>query len=242
MAAGAGPPWPPRILRRKHCASRTPPDRACSYSAHAVELCLLDGRASLKAAVGAGGSVVVSFSDNNGLDWKEVARLTAAGTKRLDVTPLVLRRYDYRLKFELHGRGTGLEALRIRHDVQHSQRPLPALDKGVNTITFAAGPPEGTVTVEASNSLDHKGKQVIYTDFHPRMIGFEKNLFIGASGKGSITFPVATPGDMVQLRFGATTAPAMPGTDWISSCRSTTARVGRKWPGPRDRRWATANT
>ena len=163
----------------------------------------LTGTLTLKPVVGEGGSVIVSFSDNNGLDWKEIARLTASAAKRVDISSLVLRRYDYRLKFILRGRGTGLEALRIIHDVQHSQRPLPALDRGTNTITFSAGPAEGTVTVEASNSLAHKGKQVVYTDFHPEISGFEKNLFIGASGKGSIAFPVATPGDMVRLRFGA---------------------------------------
>ncbi|MBI1914153.1 MAG: hypothetical protein HYS12_05360, partial [Planctomycetes bacterium] len=38
---------------------------------------------------------------------------------------------------------------------------------------------------------------------HPDVCGFEPNLFIGATGKGSITFPVSTPGDMVRLRFGA---------------------------------------
>ena len=31
------------------------------------------------------------------------------------------------LKFEMTGAGTGLDALSIRHDIQHSQRPLPAL-------------------------------------------------------------------------------------------------------------------
>jgi hypothetical protein len=30
----------------------------------------------------------------------------------------------------------------------------------------------------------------------------EKNLFVGPSGKGSIAFPVETPGDLVRLRFG----------------------------------------
>jgi len=163
----------------------------------------LTGMLTLRATVGAGGSVVVSFSDNNGLDWKEAARLTTAGEKRLDLTPRVLRRYDYRLKFTFRGKGTGLEALRIVHDVQHSQRPLPALDRGVNTLTFSAGPPEGTVTLEAANSLDLRDKQVAWTDFHPHRNGFEKNLFIGATGQGSLTFPVATPGDMVRLRFGA---------------------------------------
>ena len=32
-----------------------------------------------KAAVGEGGQIAVSFSDNNGLDWKEIAKVTAIG-------------------------------------------------------------------------------------------------------------------------------------------------------------------
>jgi hypothetical protein len=163
----------------------------------------LTGTLTLTAAVGAGGSIGVSFSDNNGLDWQEIARLSTAGAQRIDLTPRVLRRYDYRLKLELQGQGTGLEALRLVHDIQHSQRALPALDRGENTLTFSAGPPEGTVTVEGAVNLANKGKQLVYTDFHPQLDGIEPNLFIGPSGKGAITFPIATPGDMVRLRFGA---------------------------------------
>jgi hypothetical protein len=122
----------------------------------------------------------------------------------VDLSPLVLRRYDYRLRFELKGRGTGLDAVRLTHDVQHSQRPLPALGAGENTITFRAGPPEGTVTVEGATDPAVKGKQLVYTDFHPTVDGFGRpHLFVGPSGKGSVTFPVATPGDLVRLRFGA---------------------------------------
>src|SRR5262249_34959465 len=157
----------------------------------------LSGTLRLKASLGEGGTIIVSFSDNNGLDWKETARITSAGEKRVDLTPLVLRRYDYRLRFELRGKGTTLDTLRIVHDIQHSQRPLPALAEGKNTITFSAGPADGTITVEGSKDLAHKGKQLVYTDFHPDVRGFEPNLFIGATGKGSITFPVSTPGDMV---------------------------------------------
>lgn len=163
----------------------------------------LTGALTLTAAVGDGGSVAVWFSDNNGLDWKEVARVTAAGERRVDLGPLVQRRYDYRLKFELRGGGTGLDGLKLVHDVQHSQRPLPALAEGDNTITFSAGPPEGTVTVEGATNLAAKGKQLVYTDFRPRLEGFTPDLFIGTSGKGTITFPIATPGDLVRLRFGA---------------------------------------
>lgn len=162
----------------------------------------LNGTLALTTAVGDGGSVVISFSDNNGLDWQEIARLSSAGEQRVDLSPRVLRRYDYRLKFELQGKGTGLDALRIVHAIQHSQRPLPALDEGANTITFNAGSPEGIVTVEGATELAAKGKQLVYTDFHPEVTGFEPNLFIGKSGTGQITFPVTTPGDLVRLRFG----------------------------------------
>jgi hypothetical protein len=31
----------------------------------------------------------------------------------------------------------------------------------------------------------------------------DNGLWVGGSGKGEVTFPVATPGDMVRLRFGA---------------------------------------
>ncbi len=163
----------------------------------------LTGTLTLRPALSAGGAIVVSFSDNHGLDWHELARLTSPGEQRLDLTPHVLRRYDYRLKFELHGKDTSLDALRLAHTIQHSQRPLPALDRGVNTLAFSAGPPEGTITVEGATNLKGHGKQLVYSDFHPQIDGFEPNLFIGPGGKGSLTFPVATPGDLVRLRFGA---------------------------------------
>jgi hypothetical protein len=163
----------------------------------------LTGTLTFGSAMETGGRIVVCCSDNNGLDWKEIARTTSPGAQRVDLTPLVLRRYDYRLKFELHGKGTRLDTLRVVQDIQHSQRALPALAQGTNTITFSAGPPEGTVTVEGATTLSYKGKQLVYTDFHPEISGFEPNLFIGSAGKGSIAFPVATPGDMVRLRFGA---------------------------------------
>src|SRR5205823_11984911 len=59
----------------------------------------LTGRAALEATVGPGGEIQVLFSDNNGLDWKEVGRLSSGGDQEIDLKPLVYRRYDYRLKF-----------------------------------------------------------------------------------------------------------------------------------------------
>lgn len=162
----------------------------------------LTGKLILRASVGAGGSLAVSFSDNHGLDWREVASFSESGPREVDLGDLVFRRYDYRLRFELRGAGTALEAVRLVHDIQHSQRPLPALDRGINTLTFEAGPPEGTITVEGSTNLKNRGRQLVYTDFHPEVSGLgEPNLFI-QGGRGEITFPVAVPGDLVRLRFG----------------------------------------
>jgi len=147
----------------------------------------------------ASGPVTVSFSDNNGMDWKQIAAVTSPGPQEVDLSPSVLRRYDYRLKFELKGKGAGLDALRIEHDVQNSQRALPAFAAGKNTLTFTAGPAQSTVTVEGCTSEEAKGKNLLYSDFHPEINGM-KGTWI--EGKGDMTFPVATPGDITRLRFG----------------------------------------
>lgn len=149
------------------------------------------------------GPAAVSFSDNNGMDWREIGSAASAGPQEVDLSPLVLRRYDYRLKFEMKGKGAGIDALRLEHDIQNSQRALPALGVGKNTLTFAAGPAESTITVEGCVNPDSKGKNLQVTDFHPEINGFEANYFVGGSGQGTITFPVSTPGDLTRLRFGS---------------------------------------
>lgn len=162
----------------------------------------LSGLVQLQAAIGAGGQITLAFSDNNGLDWHDLATLTAPGQHRIDLKDYVYRRYDYRLRFTLKGQGTGLSALSIAHDIQHSQRALPALDKGPNTITFAAGPAEGTITIEGSTNPKSKGKNLLLTAFHPQITGVKEGPLFLAGGKGQITFPIATPGDMTRLRIG----------------------------------------
>lgn len=161
----------------------------------------LSGELTLKAAVGGGGSVAISFSDNNGMDWRPVTTISKSGEEKIDLKSLVYRRYDYRLKFELSGAGTALEGLKIGHDIQHSQRPLPALAEGANTITFSAGDPMATVTVEGSPNLSFKGRQLVYTDFHPVLDKISGNMAVEGA-LGSATFPVQTPGEMTKLRIG----------------------------------------
>ena len=127
----------------------------------------LGGTLDVKPVTGAGGSIIIELSDNNGLDWKPLAKVTATGQKQIDLKPFVYRRYDYRLRFTLNGKVTGLDAVRVSHDIQHSQRPLPALSEGSNAIHFSEGTQEGTITINPSTNPDMKGKNAYYTDFHP---------------------------------------------------------------------------
>lgn len=162
----------------------------------------LTGQLALNAVVGSGGEIQVLFSDNNGLHWKEIQKVAASGETSVDLKPHVYRRYDYRLKFVLKGKGTGLAALKMSHDIQHSQRPLPALGVGENTITFGSGT-EGTISVEGSHRASSKGKQVLITDFNPEATGIRLMEDIVVQGpKGEVVFPVETPGDITRVRFG----------------------------------------
>lgn len=162
----------------------------------------LGGDLRYKAVVGTGGSISILFSDNNGLDWKPIGSATASGDGHVDLKPFVFRRYDYQLKFVLNGKGTGLDSLKIVHPIQHSQRPLPALAEGPNTISFSSDN-EGTVTIEGSTDPKNKGKQLIYTDFHPETKGITPDLLRLAGNDGEVTFPIETPADMTRLRIGA---------------------------------------
>ncbi|MCY3019833.1 MAG: hypothetical protein NTW87_12500, partial [Planctomycetota bacterium] len=122
---------------------------------------------------------------------------------RLDLKPFTYLRYDYRLRFTLNGKGTGLDALKITHDIQHSQAPLPALAEGANTIAVACGAQEGTITFEGNMDPDAaKGKQVAHLDYHPVLNGLDgKLLRVGDSGKGDATYTLATPGDITRVRM-----------------------------------------
>jgi hypothetical protein len=166
----------------------------------------LSGELASEAKLGEGGEIAVLFSDNNGLDYKEVGKL-AAGKQTLDLKPHVFRRYDYRLRLVLKGKDTSLDALKITHDIQHSQRPLPALGEGENKIAFSAGPDEGTVTIEGATT-EAKGKQVTFEEFHAALDKISPEslkkwgTFAPAGPNCSVTYPVEAPGDIVRLRMG----------------------------------------
>ncbi|MBA3846192.1 MAG: hypothetical protein H0X45_06070 [Planctomycetes bacterium] len=168
----------------------------------------LDGGIAADAVVGPAGRIVVEFSANHGLDWKAVGETAASGALAMKTGDLVHRSYDYRLRFTLHGAGTGFDALTIGNLIQHSQRPLPALGQGENTLTMTSGPAQGTITLFGSMNPANAGRGLLYTDFHPRdidQIGFRGGpelAMLADDGTGSITFPVAAPGDIERLRVG----------------------------------------
>jgi hypothetical protein len=165
----------------------------------------LSGKAEFKAVVGDGGEITVDISQNNGLDWTNIQKLTSSGDVNLDLKDRVYRRYDYRLRFTLKGKGTGLDTLKITHDIQHSQRPLPALGEGENKIAFSAGPQESTITIAANTLLDaHKGKQIEYTDYHAQVQNAQPNgVKIEGGKEGIVTVPIETPGEMTRLKLWA---------------------------------------
>ena len=163
----------------------------------------LGGQMSFTPVLGEGGEIKVLLSDNNGLAWKDVATVTTAGAQQIDLKPFIYRRYNYIARVILKGKGTGLDALKFTHDIQHSQRTLPALAQGDNMITFSAGPQEGTLTIEGAMdpTPGGKSKQLQYGDFQPKLEGFTPNAVPRSEGKGSVTFPVKTPGDITRLRI-----------------------------------------
>ena len=195
----------------------------------------LGGAMSYKAVVGQGGEVAVSISDNNGLTWTEISKATASGPQSVDLKPRILRRYDYRLKFELKGGGTGLEAVTIVTDIQNSQRALPALAQGKNTITFSTGPAEGTITVEPNMNYENKDKNVFITDFTKNIAGFNATDFFMTGPRAQITLPVETPGEMTRIRMGCQYRARGAGEGWeyqVSFDEGKTFKTVDKAEGP----------
>jgi hypothetical protein len=160
----------------------------------------LGGQVALKTAVGDGGSVEVLFSTNHGLDYKSVGSYNAAGDQTIDLKKLANNCYDYRLKFVLKGKGTGIDSLKISNDIQHSTAPLPAIAKGANKVTFSAGEPEGTITYEGGMT---SGSPRPFSMFKPVRDGIKVEQLTAPSGKGTAVFALETPGEMNRIRLSS---------------------------------------
>ena len=115
----------------------------------------------------------------------------------------------------MEGAGTGLDRLHFTHEVQCSQRALPTLDRGDNTLTFSAGPQEGTVTLEGSTQGGKEGKQVTPLDFHPALKDIETQSFRVKADGATVTFPITVPGDMTRLRMGGHYRLRDPRDQWV---------------------------
>jgi hypothetical protein len=162
----------------------------------------LGGKLTIAPIIPTSGSVAVYFSDNNGLDWRQIGNFTQSGQFTNNLSPLIFRRYDYRLKFVMTGRGVGVNAISIDEDVQHSQRVLPALDQGDNQIHITSGAQEGTITIEGATEATAEPKNLLLSDFHPQQqnLGSPNLHLTGQSGQ--LILPIETPGDMTRLRVG----------------------------------------
>ena len=165
----------------------------------------LGGKLTMSGTVGKGGLFRVSFSRNHGVGWKEIYSAAAGKVFKytVDLRPFIHRLYDYWIRIDIQGDGTHLNSLRAEHDTQHSQRALPALVQGDNTIHFSSGPPQGTFTIEGNTRTVHPHILNV-REFHPEMVGVVSNQYglIMTAGNGSVTFPIETPGDLTRLRFG----------------------------------------
>ncbi|MCL2649019.1 MAG: hypothetical protein FWD61_18805 [Phycisphaerales bacterium] len=162
----------------------------------------MKGELALSPVVAAGGSVAVSISQNHGMDWKEVAKFDKTGDQKIDMTKFVFRKYDYQLKIVMTGAGTGLNALKMTDDIQHSQAVLPLILEGENKITFSAGEPEGTITYEGK--VAPNDRNLSYLDYHPVLENLaEEKMLVQGGGRGTAVFTMKTPGDITRLRIGA---------------------------------------
>lgn len=161
----------------------------------------LGGALALDAVVGKEGRIVVAVSGNHGEDWTDLGTIAAGGPATIDLTPHVYRRYDYRLRLTISGAGSGVDRLAVSHDVQHSQRALPALAQGANALSLGLGAAEGTITIEGQTGGQRKGNAPLLADFDPHIDGLDGVPLRPTGGKGSITFRVVTPGDLARIRF-----------------------------------------
>ena len=91
------------------------------------------------------GPAGLSVSVDGGLTWERVAQTDRAGPALVDLTPQVLGKYGYLVRFEFQGR-SGLAELAIHTWVQLSPPSLPRLFAGRNPLHVATGDRYGYTT------------------------------------------------------------------------------------------------
>ncbi|MCL2640509.1 MAG: hypothetical protein FWD53_06675 [Phycisphaerales bacterium] len=195
----------------------------------------LAGELTFTSVLGNGGQIDVQFSDNNGLDWKNVMTVTTAGEQKINLQHLVHRRYHYIARFTLKGNGTGLDALKFSHDIQYSQRALPSLTQGENKITFSSAAQEGTITIEGCpvKSQRGRGKNLHWLDFKPQLEGINGEA-PRADGPASIIYPVKTPGDIARVRVSSHFSAANANAVWLIDVSFDDGKTWRTVAEPTD--------
>jgi hypothetical protein len=156
-----------------------------------------------------GGSLDVRLSTNNGLDYAPVGNARGAAPFALDTSKAIFRRYAYRVKLELTGAGAGLTDLILKSEVQVSQRALPILTKGSNTVTVMAEPGRNTMTMEGKADSKEKRNET-FASHHAGTEALMKDrstLWIERQYSkpedqrhGYVTFPVSAPGAIKGVR------------------------------------------
>lgn len=173
----------------------------------------LGGRLSLKAwRQSDADSVQVSLSTNNARSFQQIwsADQTGWNDAEVDLSPYTFRRYAYWIKIELRSdtaAGTGLTELSIENRIQHAPRTLPFLNQGDNTLTVSADgdPTIATRTVSCRLAADpgfseNETSETMGVSFENLKLAHGGCWWQG--GTGTMTVPIATPGEIVALRFG----------------------------------------
>ncbi len=150
------------------------------------------------------GGVKLSLSTNNGLSYTPLPLNGASG---VELGERIARRYHYLLKLELTGSAV-VSSFAIENVFQHAPRTLPWLGKGENRITVAADSDSGIATRTVSCRITPDSAYAKNESVHSMGVTFD-NLDVREEGcwwkggTGSMTVPIAAPGEIVALRFGA---------------------------------------
>jgi hypothetical protein len=174
----------------------------------------LGGRLQLKALRRADADkVTVSISTNNGRTYAPLwtAARTGPNEATIDLTGKIERRYACWLKVEIESAstdGAGLDSFVVENDIQHAPRTLPWLGKGSNTITVAADGDTTTATRTVTcritpDALFSKNETTGTMGVTFDNLDVKDGGCWWMGGVGAMTVPVAVPGALTALRFGA---------------------------------------